>query len=160
MAKTKLQLSMEVLESAFKSNTFDPSYCLQVMERASESEAIAKKAKQRVQILLELHFKETVAGLYKNKNSDTGTVSQFVGKDSDHEIVAERKKTVTWDQAHLSNLISIESPVAGLIVVETKHTIPEKDYQKISDEQKEVIDVGRTVKASATSYKIKVRDQK
>mgnify|MGYP003149918280 CR=1 FL=1 len=153
MSKTKLQTSMEVLEAAFKSGTFDPAYTLDVMTRADISENVAKAAKKRIQSLLQAHFEQTVSKLYKEKNSDTGTVSEYVGLV--HELSIERKKKVEWDQETLLNLVNIKSPVASFI--EKKYNVPEKNYNKMNDDQKEALDTGRIVKVGSPVFTIKER---
>lgn len=165
MSKTKLQTSMEVLEAAFKSGTFDPGFCLDVITRADTSEKIAKAAKKRIQSLLQFHFESTVASLYKDKNSDTGTVSQYVGMGDDvtHELSVERNKKVEWNQEHLENVLiaagrseaNMELSVSKFI--NKKYTISEKDYAKFNDNQKEIIDTGRSIKAGPATFTIKER---
>jgi len=157
MSKTKLQTSMEVLEAAFKSGTFDPGFCLDVITRADVSEKIAKAVKKRIQSLLQFHFESTVASLYKDKNSDTGTVSQYVGMGDDvtHELSVERNKKVEWNQEHLENVLNMELSVSKFI--NKKYTISEKDYAKFNDNQKEIIDTGRSIKAGPATFTIKER---
>lgn len=148
---------MEVLEAAFKSGTFDPGFCLDVITRADTSEKIAKAAKKRIQSLLQFHFESTVASLYKDKNSDTGTVSQYVGMGDDvtHELSVERNKKVEWNQEHLENVLNMELSVSKFI--NKKYTISEKDYAKFNDNQKEIIDTGRSIKAGPATFTIKER---
>ena len=129
-----------------------PEEVIRAISLAGEYESEAKSAKKKIQTLLATHYADTTAKLFKEKGSDTGTVSQIKGQ---HVLKIERKKKVMWDQDSLQVLIDLSRGSSQYI--KSKLSVSEADYALLDDDAREEIDPARTVEDGDPTFKFEER---
>jgi|TARA_R110000737_G_scaffold130100_1_gene162242 hypothetical protein len=158
MAKTKLEMTLETLDTIFRSlkpeEHYKPEQIKDAMDLADATIKAGQAAKKRIQTHLTNHHAQLTKHLFSINGTDTGTVNQHIGPM--HSLKVVKTKKVEWKQSHLQDLYE-KSKDDFEPYIHLTYGVKEAEYDKAPPIIKDQLDGGRTVKPSDPAFTIKER---